>query len=672
MPPPAPAAGEGFTIWRYAVAVIVVTALGLRLCNLGTSSVWLDEVFTLMRASLPIGETLASCARNAENVPLYAVMTHISLRLGLDEPWFRLVPISAAVLSIPLFGVWSRRHFGATAALIVAGLSCLSTFHVRYSQELRAYPYLLLVTSLALLAADRLRTRPDLASVSMLATVVAVGWYTHLSFALVLFPIAGAALFSGVVADGGRAAAQRPAWTHLLLAVAAGTAAFVPWFVVIARALQPRLSQGEASWSLKLVARRWQFLTVAVNEGDPLTWLGVTLAVFGAVGVVVAIRHRTGRAVLIPAVVMLFISEAAMVFFDHFSRGRYNTALWPFLVILVAVGVERCGRLVRSPIVRVAAGVVLVTAMLVQVDGYHRRGRPRWDRMVEAVEQLRRPGEPVLTENTWGRMCVEHYMGGSVESLDRKPERLLMRLDSEDSVLLLTAGYPRSREIRVLAKRSILLLDVPLTGRLYRIQRHAVDSVSEPDRGRATTALVWPRPAPELVPDRLLTPVSGCLGRWLSGSTRSAEDRDTARFEFERRPTDELLVGWSRPKTWDDGTTFAWVIGREAAVILRRTTPAPARIGVRLWPHPQLADRQALRVLLNDVELTIRALRRGPQVIELNAPESAWRAGRNLLVFQFRAAFPAPDNAAPWQGPRPRSAAVDWLEVGRPTNEPPD
>jgi len=60
--------------------------------------------------------------------------------------------IAAGLPSIVVWSWWARRHFGDHASLLCAGLLALSTFHVRYSQELRAYAYLILLSGIIMLA----------------------------------------------------------------------------------------------------------------------------------------------------------------------------------------------------------------------------------------------------------------------------------------------------------------------------------------------------------------------------------------------------------------------------------------------------------------------------------------------------------------------------------------
>jgi len=81
--------------WWGALTAILAVATFVRICNLGTFSLDLDEVLTMTRAGLPFPEMIAACAQDPDNVPLYLVLTSLSLASGLAEPWFRLPPIAA-------------------------------------------------------------------------------------------------------------------------------------------------------------------------------------------------------------------------------------------------------------------------------------------------------------------------------------------------------------------------------------------------------------------------------------------------------------------------------------------------------------------------------------------------------------------------------------------------
>ncbi|HPA80599.1 MAG TPA: hypothetical protein PLS95_07265 [Thermoanaerobaculales bacterium] len=638
--------------WWGALGAIVAAAALLRLCNLGTFSFGLDEGFTITRAVLPFREMIAACAADATNPPLYLVITYCSLRLGLVDPWLRLVPIAAGLASIVTWSWWARRHFGSTASLLLAGFMALSTYHVRYSQELRAYPYLILVSGVAMLAGDRLRARPGPRPAAALAVLIALGWYLHFSFALVLAPLVGLVLFGWEKTAAPEPALRRKSAAWLAVALAAGTAAFLPWFLSVRETLGGRLSQGANDWGLELVGRRWQFLTVATAEGESLDWLGGALAVVAAAGLAVALRRRVGRTVLLSAVAAIVVSEALMVAVNRWTQGRYNAAVWPLLAILIALGLERLTRGLRWRWLRAAVLAALALLVLARVDSFHRLGRPHWDRVAAAIEQTRRPGEPVLCENSWSQLYVDYYLGEPVVSLRHSADRLRAAAAESESVLLFVPAREGGREIPRLARRGALIARVPQTGTLYRLRPDSLGLDSGP------AAAAWPVPAADLAATGIEDVPRGCLARMLG--LRPAPDPAAtlwSRLELDGSSAAFLRSGWSSPRRAADGGSFRWVLGHEAAVVASMPAAGAARIGLRLWPQRGL-EGQELRLLVNGRELGTRALGRGPQTVELGAPAESWREGPNLLVIQLRQVVDPGDGREP-----PQSAAVDWIEI---------
>jgi hypothetical protein len=126
-----------------------------------------------------------------------------------------------------------------------------------------------------------------------------------------------------------------------------------------------------------------------------------------------------------------------------------------------------------------------------------------------------------------------------------------------------------------------------------------------------------------------------------------------------------MRSGWVKSTTSAKGTTSAWVLGGEASVDIRRYERTAARIVIRLWPHPEVAEAQRMRLLLNGYPLGERQLERGAQQLRFAAPPRSWRVGRNLLVLQFSEICCTADATDHQSTGRPRAAAVDWIEVSR-------
>jgi hypothetical protein len=638
--------------WWLALAGIVIVAAWLRLCNLGTFSLWLDEVFTMTRSLMPFPQLMDEALADADNMPIYLFITHACLKLGMVDPWLRLVPVAAGLASIVFWSRWALTHFGARMSLLTAGAMTLFTFHVRYSQELRAYPYLLCITGLTMVLADRLRSRPDVGTTLGLASAIALGWYTHLSFSMVLLPLAGVLLcvdLPGASDSPRRAESVRYGGAAILL----GTAAFLPWLLTIATTLHARMDRGATELTIGVVKRRWQFLTVAANELEPLSWIGIILAGLFCVGIAVALRRRIGWA-LVPAVSTVVMCEILYQIVNRWSKPRYYTAVWPFLVILIVLGGERLMSPVRSKALRATVYGTLALILLVQVDGYHRRGRPHWDRMARAVEEARRPGEAVMSESAWVANGIGMYTDLAVTPLRWRTEPLIEALESSPSVLLITSFHrPVNRGLHDLARLGVVLAEIPQTGFLRRMP-------SEYLGNRSDGSFRWPRPSAQRITPDLEAPLEGCCGRLLPGRWFSSADRRraVAQIGFDRPDDPTLRSGWSAKTHGTGEAQVRWVLGREAVVDVERETTGPAVIQIRLRAPAEVAEDQAVRVLVNDFELFTGPVPGRPITHDIEVPGEVWLPDRNLLVLQFRRTL-TPSELRPL----PRAAAVYRITI---------
>lgn len=604
-------------------------------------------------ASLPLGDTLAACAADAENVPMYAVIANLALRMGLNEPWIRLFPVAAGMASIGLLAVWTSRHFDRGTALAAAAFCALSTFHIRYSQELRAYPYLLLMCTLTLLAADRVRARPNWWSTAALALTVAAGCYTNLTYVLVLVPVTGLMVATTTRARLADRSARRRVWRHFATGVVLGVLAFAPWVWRIWPTLSTRLARPRTSeWDLEFLGMHWQGLTIAQGHYERITWFGFVLAVLFAVGIAVAVGNRIGRAVLLPAMATLVAWEIVLVAIRHWTTSRYDTALWPFLAVLIALGFVRVLRLLRFRPLQWAAGAGVAAMLLVHADAYLRNGRPQWDRAAAAVRLLQRPDEQLVALEHFDRICLEYYLGEQVATVNLQAQRLHDRLDASPS-LLVVAGRPLDRKYTRHADIHARLAVIHRTAEIHRLRRTPDGPPAGARDPAESGARSWPDPVAEPVPAELEAPPPGCLARLVGWAPRTPEESLT-RVEFAARDSHHLHSGWDPPRPRADGTTLAWIVGPEASLELRLAEPAPGRLAVRLRSHPEIENGQWVRVLFNGQALAERELSRDLEVVSADVPAELWRDGRGLLVLQLARVREAP-------GVRPRSAEVDWV-----------
>jgi uncharacterized membrane protein len=151
-------------IWvrHEALALGAVTALGLglRLWNLGSKSLWIDETFSIGMASQSwhgFAGTLLGVQPNMEFfyvlLKFAASVTPVAWQHG--EVFWRLLPALAGAATIPALSVLARRIFSVRVALLASALLAVNEFMVEYSQQARGYTLFVLLLTLSWLALVR-------------------------------------------------------------------------------------------------------------------------------------------------------------------------------------------------------------------------------------------------------------------------------------------------------------------------------------------------------------------------------------------------------------------------------------------------------------------------------------------------------------------------------------
>ena len=129
--------------WEFfALLGIFLAGIFLRFYGLGKESVWLDEVLSYEFARGSIVNLLHQTAMDV-HPPLYFLILHPFLSLGIREEVLRFPSFLFGCLAIPLIYLLGRELYGKSQGLIAAALLAFSPFHIFYSQEARMYPLFL-------------------------------------------------------------------------------------------------------------------------------------------------------------------------------------------------------------------------------------------------------------------------------------------------------------------------------------------------------------------------------------------------------------------------------------------------------------------------------------------------------------------------------------------------
>jgi mannosyltransferase len=132
------------------VAGLALVAFGLRSHHLGTQSLWYDELLQLDVVQGPFWDVWPQLERHAA-MPLDYYLLFGWIRLGRQEAWVRYPALVFGTLAIPVIYTLGRRLFDRSVGTLAAILLSVGSFSVRFSQEVRPYALLTLLTSLSFL-----------------------------------------------------------------------------------------------------------------------------------------------------------------------------------------------------------------------------------------------------------------------------------------------------------------------------------------------------------------------------------------------------------------------------------------------------------------------------------------------------------------------------------------
>ena len=148
---------------RVLLSIALVLAIGTRLYDLGSESLWLDEAITFHRSRLPLGELVSDAWKTYHN-PGYFMLIHAWMKLGDSEFMLRLPSAIFGVFTILFTFKIGRLAAGDWAGFAAALVLCLNPKSLEYDQEARMYAPYCLGASIAIYGVVWLFSNPGEAS----------------------------------------------------------------------------------------------------------------------------------------------------------------------------------------------------------------------------------------------------------------------------------------------------------------------------------------------------------------------------------------------------------------------------------------------------------------------------------------------------------------------------
>lgn len=362
--PPA-AAAPGPSPTTVAVAAVIV-GVGVALRAGTTSPLWLDEALSVNIATLPVGELLDALRRDG-HPPLYYLLLHVWTGVfGDGDVAVRSLSGVFGVAALPLLLAAGRRYGGATCGVAATVLYATSPFAIRYATEARMYSLVALLVVAGWLALRRAEERPTIGRLAAVAGVAGALLLSHY-WSLFLLAVVGVGLLVRL-RRAQRAGRGTAAHARLVVALAAGGLAFVPWLpAFLAQAGSTGTPWGAPTRPAPVVAISLDDWGGGAFGEASLLGLGLALLALlallgrtsGTATVELDLRTRPwARPEAMVVASTLALAVAGSYATNAAFASRYTSVVHPVVVLMAGLGVTVLPR----PAVR--AGVVGVLAVV--------------------------------------------------------------------------------------------------------------------------------------------------------------------------------------------------------------------------------------------------------------------------------------------------------------------
>lgn len=303
---------------------------------------WFDERFFQVISAQSFSE-MVGLLRFENTPPLVYVMSHFWQRVfGSSEAGLRLLTLLPSIFSLIVLRSFVARIFGKIVAAVALLITAVSSTVVIQALELRAYPWLMLWSLLALFFSWSFQQQPKRSTLAVLTVTHILGIYTHYTYLIVLLFLTAWLL-----------ANRRSQWRGVLLSFGIVTLAFLPWFSFTEfPKFEYFLTQPEAQ---KLAVDRWEVLSlpfrmiIAPVDFEGLSWglfrfLGWVIIAGGLLWTIflsffrgLEARERQGLRLFLA----LFFSGSVLLMPFGIAIPKYATALVPAAIILLAWGLTK-------------------------------------------------------------------------------------------------------------------------------------------------------------------------------------------------------------------------------------------------------------------------------------------------------------------------------------------
>lgn len=361
------------------LAGLLLVAVGLRFYRLGHQNFWIDEVYHVYVAAMPLYEIVRDYSLRADGGPLSLLISHFFLSSTMPEWTARLPSAVFGTLAVVATALVGRTILPGAIPWLGAGLVAISPLHVWYSQEARWYAQWVCFTAFAYLAFVHAVRRGGWRNWALYAVLTVLDLYTF----VLSFVVVASQAISGSQLSRRPGVADVARWMTMQLGILVGAAPLVAMILSHPDAVtgSPRpstlaelpytLFAFAAGFSLGPTLGELHTVTSVVRIVVENPSVVIVFAVFLPlllVGMRRVSRDRDAAAVLFPWLigppVLVFLLGLAT---DVTYQVRYTLAALPAFALLVAAGL--CA-LPRAGLRFAACGAVVACVAVALANHY--------------------------------------------------------------------------------------------------------------------------------------------------------------------------------------------------------------------------------------------------------------------------------------------------------------
>jgi 4-amino-4-deoxy-L-arabinose transferase-like glycosyltransferase len=425
------------------MAVLLLIGLGVRLLGLELQPLWWDEGFSVYFATESTPRLLELTSLDIHPPIYYLLLQGWYQLVGVGALQSRWLSVLLGVLAIPLVWRVAYDFFGNRTAWLTALLLTLSPFHIYYSQEVRMYALMVVLSLIAVIAWRRRKW--IILGIAVLGGLLTQYYFVFLGVAiglLVLWELRH----------------KRYGWRGPLMALGTAVLGYMPWLLyalprlinyvggkLVVEADTPMtplefLPRHLAAWSVG-------HLSVPMTA---LGWVAIVYLVLIGVSLYYARLQRSTQSVIYTLLLWLIptLGIFGVGLFAPFTDARIERQLLfvlPFFLMLAASGIAYLGQRFRGAGVSVVVGMIVISVIALS-DFYTVPRYPGEDYrpLLADVDALQGPDDGWLAIYEWQIGYLRAYLP------DAEPEAVALDVTwAEDSIALsqgidtLLQQYPR-------------------------------------------------------------------------------------------------------------------------------------------------------------------------------------------------------------------------------------